>query len=119
MLMFMHFGASQANADLVCVDRPVYAPSPQTPASESIPFTVLFGDPYDFNPSLTDPSYGDDSFNYYLRIGSGIITYTWDKGTSQANDTCDISRTITLKSSYEKTYTETSSQSIQTSATSR
>jgi hypothetical protein len=39
------------------------------------------------------------------------------RGVTQANDSCDLSRTITIKDSHQKTYTKTSSQSIQTSLT--
>jgi hypothetical protein len=113
---FVHFGTSLANA-AVCV-RPNFAPPPLTPAGKTIPFTVLFGNALGFDPNLTDPSNGDDSFNYYLRIGPGSITYIWLQGKTQANDSCDISRTITFKDTFQKTYTTTSSQSIQSSLTS-
>lgn len=113
---FVHFGASLANAGVICV-RPNFAPSPQTPAGQTIPFTVLFGSPSGFDPNRTDPTFEDDSFNYYLRIGAGNATYIWIQGATQANDSCDISRTITFTDSYQKTYTQTSSQSIQSSLT--
>ena len=113
---FVHFGASLANAGVICV-RPNFAPSPQTPAGQTIPFTVLFGSPSGFDPKRTDPTFEDDSFNYYLRIGAGNATYIWIQGATQANDSCDISRTITFTDSYQKTYTQTSSQSIQSSLT--
>lgn len=111
----VHFGASRANAGLVCI-RPNFAPPPQTPAGQAIPSTILFGKPFD--GTLTDPSNGDDSFNYFLRIGPGSIKYVWIQGESYANDSCEIALRLTLTESHQASFTQTSSQSIQSSLTS-
>lgn len=112
--------ALPAGATPICENLPLFAPTPETPAGGNIPFEVVFGNVLGYTPTLVDPSFGDDSFNYYLRIGGSASSYTyvWVKDTTESNNSCDTPRTISMSHSYEESYTTTSSTSVTAALTS-
>lgn len=117
VLALLLLAARPATADLVHCERPLVAPAPtNTPAGSNLGFTVIRNGTFD--PDKVDPSFGDDSFTYYLDVGPGTVKYAWEQGPTQGNDSCDLDRKVTFQTTYEKSYTRTSSTEIQTSLTS-